>query len=66
MTNVKAIEEAVKALPPRNLAAFRRGFAEFDFAAWDARIEADADAGLLDELVQEAATDFARGGHRVS
>lgn len=66
MTNVNAIEEAVKALPPRDLVEFRRCFAEFDFAAWDARIEADAEAGRLDELVQEAAADFARGGHRVS
>ena len=64
MADVKAIEEAVKALPPQDLAEFRRWFAEFDFAVWDAQIESDAAAGKLDKLLQEAAEDYAQGERR--
>ena len=53
MPDVKAIEEAVKALQPQDLAEFRRWFAEFDLAAWDRRIEADATAGKLDQFLAE-------------
>lgn len=59
MTDVKAIEEAVKALPPADLAQFRRWFAEFDQTLWDTQIEDDLAAGKLDALLAEAATDFA-------
>lgn len=59
MTDVKAIEAAVKALPPAEMAEFRRWFAEFDQALWDAHIEDDLTAGKLDALLAEAATDFA-------
>ena len=39
MGKVKLIEQAVEALPPSELAEFRRWFAEFDAAAWDKQIE---------------------------
>jgi predicted transcriptional regulator len=42
MDTVRSIEQAVENLPPDELAEFRRWFAEFDAANWDARIEADA------------------------
>lgn len=58
MTDVKAIEEAVKALPPAEMAEFRRWFAEFDQTLWDAQIEGDLAAGKLDALLAEAAADF--------
>jgi hypothetical protein len=64
MSDVKAIEDAVKALPPDDLAEFRRWFDEFDFAVWDQQIESDAAAGRLDALLQEAAADLAHGAHR--
>lgn len=64
MADVKAIEEAVKALQPQDLAEFRRWFAEFDFSVWDARIEADANAGRLDRLLQEAEADCQHGERR--
>lgn len=64
MPDVKAIEDAVKALPPQDLAEFRRWFAEFDFAVWDAQIEADANAGKLDKFLQEAAADYQHGERR--
>lgn len=64
MPDVKAIEDAVRALPPHDLAAFRRWFAEFDFAAWDDRIEGDSAAGRLDRLLEEAEADYRAGEQR--
>lgn len=58
MPDVKALEEAVQALPPSALAEFRRWFAEFDSAAWDRQIEADVSLGKLDALLAEADEDF--------
>ena len=64
MPDVKALEEAVQALPPSALAEFRRWFAEFDAAAWDRQIEADASAGKLDALLAEAEEDSKKPPHR--
>jgi hypothetical protein len=57
MGSVQSIEEAVKALPPSELAEFRLWFAEFDSAAWDKQIEHDAVSGRLDRLAAEALAD---------
>lgn len=54
MSDVKALEEAVMALTPADLAEFRRWFAEFDFSQWDRRIESDLSADLLERLMAEA------------
>lgn len=57
MADVKALEEAVQALPPSALAEFRRWFTEFDAAAWDRQLDADASSGRLDALLSEAEED---------
>lgn len=57
-TTVEAIESAIQRLPPSDLAEFRRWFAEFDSARWDAQIEADANAGKLDALANEALAEY--------
>jgi hypothetical protein len=54
MGNIHSIEKAVEALPPSQLAEFRRWFAEFDAATWDVQIEQDAETGKLDDLAAEA------------
>ena len=64
MGNVKSIEKAVEALPPSELAEFRRWFAEFDAAAWDRQIEDDAASGKLDDLASEALADYRAGQPR--
>ena len=61
MSDVKAIEDAIRSLPPRELAEFRRWFAEFDNAAWDAQLEEDLAGGKLDSLLAEAQADFLAG-----
>ncbi len=64
MGNIKSIEQAIEALPPAELAEFRRWFAEFDAAAWDKQLEEDAAAGKLDQLAEEALADFQSGSRR--
>jgi hypothetical protein len=64
MTEVEQIENRVRNLSPRDLAAFRVWFIEFDQDAWDAQIEADARAGKLDHLIAEALADYKAGKAR--
>jgi hypothetical protein len=64
MSDVKALEEAVQALPPSDLAEFRRWFVEFDAAAWDRQLEEDASAGKLDALLAEAEEDYKQQSRR--
>jgi hypothetical protein len=64
MTEIEQIEQRVRNLSPGDLAAFRAWFIEFDQAAWDAQIEADARAGKLDHLVAEALADYRSGQTR--
>lgn len=58
MLDVRSLEEAVQALPPSDLAEFRRWFIEFDAAAWDRQIDSDASSGKLDALLAEAEQDY--------
>jgi hypothetical protein len=60
----EAVGQAVQQLPPAELAKFRRWFAEFDADAWDAQIEADAAAGKLDALAEEALAEYRKGEAR--
>jgi len=64
METIDSIEGAVASLPPDQLAQFRCWFTEFDAASWDQQIEADALAGKLDTLAQEALDEFASGKAR--
>jgi len=64
MTTIQAIEQAVQQLPAQDLAEFRRWFTQFDEAAWDAQIEADAAAGRLDALAAEAVAEYGNGKAR--
>ncbi|HNL15078.1 MAG TPA: hypothetical protein PKK30_12305 [Nitrospira sp.] len=64
MTDVKSIEDAVRALPPTDLVEFRRWFTEFDSAAWDRQLEDDVLSGKLDGLLAEAEEDYKSAPHR--
>lgn len=64
MSDVKAIEDAVRSLPPQELAEFRRWFAEFDNAAWDTQLEDDLSSGKLDSMLAEAQADFVSGSRK--
>lgn len=64
MITAESLEQAVEQLPPEELAKFRRWFAQFDADAWDAQIEADAAAGKLDSLAEEALAEYRSGEAR--
>lgn len=64
MTNVKRLEREVAELSEAELADFRRWFAEFDAAAWDDQLEAEARSGALDRLADEAMADHKAGRTR--
>ncbi len=61
MTTLETAEQLVERLPPAELARFRKWFADFDGKAWDEQIEADASAGKLDALAQEALEEYQEG-----
>ena len=64
MTTAESIERAIERLPPDELAKLRRWFLEFDAAAWDAQIEADAAAGKFDASAKEALAEYRSGKAR--
>jgi len=64
MSEVEQLARRIESLSPEDLAKFRAWFVEFDGRAWDAQIEADAKAGKLDDLINEALADYKAGKAR--
>ena len=64
MTSVAEISGAVRRLPKRELAKFRKWFAEFDAAAWDREFEENVASGRLEALAREALRDDRSGRTR--
>lgn len=58
MTTLESAEKIVAQLSLEDLVKFRQWFAEFDGEIWDDQIEADAAAGKLDALAQEALAEY--------
>ena len=61
---IQLLEQAFGTLSPADLAEFRRWFAEFDAANWDAQIESDAAAGKFDAMAAQALTEYEAGEAR--
>ena len=61
MTTVAQISGAVKQLPRKDLAKFRKWFAEYDAERWDREFEADVTAGRLDAVAREVLRDWRAG-----
>ena len=61
MITVDEISGAVKRLPKKELARFRKWFAEYDAIVWDRQLESDTQAGKLDALIREAQRDHRAG-----
>lgn len=61
MTTVSEITGAVRQLPKRELARFRKWFAEYDAAAWDQQLDRDVNAGRLEKLAREAEREVRAG-----
>jgi hypothetical protein len=61
MGKLEALENQIQSLSPEELARFREWFLEYDWAAWDRAVEADAGAGKLDRLAERALQQHADG-----
>jgi len=61
MTTVAEITGAVKRLPKKDLARFRKWFVEYDATAWDKQLESDVAAGKLDAFAREALREHKAG-----
>jgi hypothetical protein len=64
MTTVTEITAAVKRLPRRDLARFRKWFISYDGAEGGRQLESDVAAGRLDALIHEAQRDHRTGRRR--
>ena len=61
MTSVAEIQDAIRVLGSDDFARLRRWMSDLDWDRWDQQVEADAEAGSLDLLVDEAAASVAQG-----
>jgi len=64
MSEIEQLEQRIEGLSLEDLARFRAWFLEFDARVWDAQIQADAKAGKLDGLINEARADYKAGKAR--
>jgi hypothetical protein len=61
MSTVKEIESAITQLDPKDVHAVADWLQEYREELWDKQISADAKAGKLDALMEEARQDFQAG-----
>ena len=61
MSTVHEIEAAISKLKPKEVKAVAEWLEEFCEEMWDKQIEADAKAGRLDKLMEEAKEDYLAG-----
>jgi len=61
MSTVHEIEQAIRGLEPKDLAALRDWFASFDAEVWDRQMEQDVAAGRLERFAEEALRDLQEG-----
>ena len=64
MSELEELEKRIRRLSPEELVKFRAWFSEFDHQLWDRQIEADSQAGRLDNLAAEALADYKAGKAR--
>lgn len=64
MTKLEQIERSITALSPKELKAFAKWFEAFQADVWDMQIEADAKAGRLDKLAEQALAEVRVGRTR--
>jgi hypothetical protein len=61
VSRVESIESQIEELTPDELSVFREWFADFDAQIWDHELQADVEAGKLDNLGERALSDHASG-----
>ena len=61
MSRVEELEGEIKALSSHEFQELRAWLAEYDAEVWDRQLHADALAGRLDAIADEALKDFSEG-----
>ena len=61
MSTIQEIESAITKLKPEEIRTVGKWLDELREQMWDKQIEADAQAGRLDKLMEEAKRDFEAG-----
>jgi hypothetical protein len=61
MSTVKEIEAAIQKLKPQEIREVAEWLQELREELWDKQVEADAKAGRLDKLMEEAKQDYLAG-----
>jgi hypothetical protein len=61
MSKVEELKTEIEKLPRREFTELVRWLSEKDWERWDEEFKADAEAGRLDFLVQEALDEKAKG-----
>jgi hypothetical protein len=61
MSTVQEIENAIKKLQPKEILQVANWLQELREELWDKQIDADAKAGRLDKLMEEAKQDYLAG-----
>ena len=61
MSTVQEIETAIRKLKPQEIHTVADWLQEYRETLWDQQIEADAKAGRLDKLMEEAKQDYLAG-----
>ena len=64
MHKIEEIELQIQKLSPEEFAELKDWFLEQDWKAWDSKVEVDAGAGWLDEMVAEAKVEYESGRAR--
>ena len=64
MRKVEHIEQQIRELSAPEFSELRDWVLTQDWAAWDAKIEADSRSGKLDQLVSDAQADYTAGRSR--
>lgn len=64
MTKLEQIEKSVAELSPEEMKAFAAWFEALQADMWDRQMEADAKAGRLDRLAEQALADHRAGRTR--
>jgi len=61
MTQVEAIENAIKRLSAPELEQLWDWLVQYDADLWDKQIQSDAESGKLDKFAKEALNDYKAG-----
>lgn len=64
MSKIESIGREIERLDDESFAAFRAWFIDYENSRWDRQIEADAVAGKLDPLIEEALAEHRAGKTR--